>query len=235
MRTHSIYAGFLVHAHGRGADGRALPLPAWALPVSLTPLGSTHVTFSHWTALIWVAWGLALRRAGGQSLALLAAAVGRAPSPSSVTHILGVRPMSTARRPKSWLLCALVLTAAAAGCAKGMTTMTGAAGSGARRAGGNDGDRGQRRRSGHVRRGSPPRRYTFRGTRSSTRRARRSACWASTARAANTCARRRRRVSTCSTAPTGPSTIDGMNDWHINTVRLPLNESCWLGHQRRAA
>jgi hypothetical protein len=28
---------------------------------------------------------------------------------------------------------------------------------------------------------------------------------------------------------TGPSTINGMKAWHINTVRLPLNESCWLG------
>lgn len=28
---------------------------------------------------------------------------------------------------------------------------------------------------------------------------------------------------------TGPSTINGMKAWRINTVRLPLNESCWLG------
>ena len=26
----------------------------------------------------------------------------------------------------------------------------------------------------------------------------------------------------------------GMKDWHINTVRLPLNESCWLGINGRA-
>jgi hypothetical protein len=29
--------------------------------------------------------------------------------------------------------------------------------------------------------------------------------------------------------PTGPNTIAAMKTWHINTVRLPLNESCWLG------
>ncbi len=28
--------------------------------------------------------------------------------------------------------------------------------------------------------------------------------------------------------PTGPNTITAMKSWHINTVRLPLNESCWL-------
>jgi endoglucanase len=28
---------------------------------------------------------------------------------------------------------------------------------------------------------------------------------------------------------TGPSSIAAMKSWHINTVRLPLNESCWLG------
>jgi hypothetical protein len=29
--------------------------------------------------------------------------------------------------------------------------------------------------------------------------------------------------------PTDDATIDAMLAWHINTVRLPLNESCWLG------
>jgi hypothetical protein len=29
--------------------------------------------------------------------------------------------------------------------------------------------------------------------------------------------------------PTDERTIDAMLAWHINTVRLPLNESCWLG------
>jgi hypothetical protein len=29
--------------------------------------------------------------------------------------------------------------------------------------------------------------------------------------------------------PTDDATIDAMLTWHINTVRLPLNESCWLG------
>ncbi len=28
---------------------------------------------------------------------------------------------------------------------------------------------------------------------------------------------------------TGPNSITGMLTWNINTVRLPLNESCWLG------
>ena len=28
---------------------------------------------------------------------------------------------------------------------------------------------------------------------------------------------------------TGPSSIAALKTWHINTVRLPLNESCWLG------
>ena len=28
---------------------------------------------------------------------------------------------------------------------------------------------------------------------------------------------------------TGPNSITAMKSWHINTVRLPINESCWLG------
>lgn len=29
--------------------------------------------------------------------------------------------------------------------------------------------------------------------------------------------------------PTDPASIEAMKSWHINAVRLPLNESCWLG------
>jgi endoglucanase len=29
--------------------------------------------------------------------------------------------------------------------------------------------------------------------------------------------------------PTGPNTIQALLDWHVNAVRLPLNEQCWLG------
>lgn len=29
--------------------------------------------------------------------------------------------------------------------------------------------------------------------------------------------------------PTGPSSIAAMLSWHINAVRIPLNEQCWLG------
>lgn len=29
--------------------------------------------------------------------------------------------------------------------------------------------------------------------------------------------------------PTGPSSIVAMQSWHINSVRIPLNEACWLG------
>lgn len=29
--------------------------------------------------------------------------------------------------------------------------------------------------------------------------------------------------------PTGPASITALRSWHINAVRIPLNESCWLG------
>jgi endoglucanase len=29
--------------------------------------------------------------------------------------------------------------------------------------------------------------------------------------------------------PTGPATVAAMAEWHIDAVRLPLNEDCWLG------
>jgi membrane protease YdiL (CAAX protease family) len=60
MRTHSIYAGFLVHATVAVLNDVLALYRRGSLPVSLTPLGSTHFTFSHWTSLIWAAWGLAL-------------------------------------------------------------------------------------------------------------------------------------------------------------------------------
>src|SRR5687767_13563476 len=60
MRTHSIYAGFLVHATVAVLNDVLALYQRGALPVLLTPLGSTRLTFSHWTTLIWVAWGLAL-------------------------------------------------------------------------------------------------------------------------------------------------------------------------------
>ncbi|HEX5713235.1 MAG TPA: glycoside hydrolase family 5 protein [Solirubrobacterales bacterium] len=30
--------------------------------------------------------------------------------------------------------------------------------------------------------------------------------------------------------PTDAASIEAMKSWHINVVRVPLNESCWLGH-----
>ncbi len=60
MRTHSIYAGFLVHATVAVLNDVLALYRRGALPVSLTPLGSRHFTFSHWPSLIWGAWGLAL-------------------------------------------------------------------------------------------------------------------------------------------------------------------------------
>ena len=29
--------------------------------------------------------------------------------------------------------------------------------------------------------------------------------------------------------PTDDEAIDVMKEWHINVVRIPLNEACWLG------
>jgi membrane protease YdiL (CAAX protease family) len=59
MRTRSIYAGFLVH--GTVAvlmDVLSLSCQN-ALPVLLAPGSTRHVTFMHWSALIWIAWALA--------------------------------------------------------------------------------------------------------------------------------------------------------------------------------
>jgi membrane protease YdiL (CAAX protease family) len=60
MRTRSIYAGFLVHwTVAVLMDVLALEHRA-GLPELLTPSSTRHVTFLHWRALIWIAWGLAL-------------------------------------------------------------------------------------------------------------------------------------------------------------------------------
>ncbi len=60
MRTRSIYAGFLVH----GTVAILMDVVSLdhrnALPTLLTPTSSRHVTFMHWTSLIWIAWALAL-------------------------------------------------------------------------------------------------------------------------------------------------------------------------------
>jgi membrane protease YdiL (CAAX protease family) len=69
MRTRSIYAGFLVH----GTVAVLMDVLALdrrhALPSALTPGSKLHLTFTHWTSLIWIAWSL--------SLAVLAVKLGR--------------------------------------------------------------------------------------------------------------------------------------------------------------
>jgi hypothetical protein len=37
------------------------------------------------------------------------------------------------------------------------------------------------------------------------------------------------RSGKCWTIPTDPQLVNAMAAWHINTVRIPLNEDCWLG------
>ena len=59
MRTHSIYAGFLVHSTVAVLMDVLSLYKRAALPVLLTPLSGTRLKFSHWYALIWLAWGLA--------------------------------------------------------------------------------------------------------------------------------------------------------------------------------
>jgi len=60
MRTRSIYAGFLVHATVAVLmDVLALERRN-GLPIRLTPGSRTLVEFTHWTAVIWVAWAIAL-------------------------------------------------------------------------------------------------------------------------------------------------------------------------------
>ncbi|HVZ74740.1 MAG TPA: CPBP family intramembrane glutamic endopeptidase [Polyangia bacterium] len=60
MRTRSIYAGFLVHVTVAILMDVVSLNHRDALPTLLTPTSSRHITFLHWTALIWIAWGLAL-------------------------------------------------------------------------------------------------------------------------------------------------------------------------------
>jgi membrane protease YdiL (CAAX protease family) len=60
MRTRSIYAGFLVHGTVAVLMDVLSLYRRNALPVLWAPGSSRHVTFLHWGALIWIAWGLAL-------------------------------------------------------------------------------------------------------------------------------------------------------------------------------
>jgi membrane protease YdiL (CAAX protease family) len=60
MRTHSIYAGFLVHATvAVTMDILALDR-RHGLPTLLAPGSSTHFVFLHWRAVIWIGWAIAL-------------------------------------------------------------------------------------------------------------------------------------------------------------------------------
>src|SRR5688572_22386233 len=131
--------------------------------------------------------------------------------------------MSTARRSKSWLLCALVVTAAAAGCGKGNEMTTGAAGSG-----GSTGAAGTG--------GATNMWATFAAKALRVQGNRIVDAGGATFRMLGV--NRAGSEYMCSPpttgqyvfdGSTGPSTINGMKAWHINTVRLPLNESCWLG------
>jgi len=49
-----------------------------------------------------------------------------------------------------------------------------------------------------------------------------SSCAAWTASAASTCARKGR-------GPSDDRSVRAIAAWHVDVVRLPLNESCWLG------
>jgi membrane protease YdiL (CAAX protease family) len=60
MRTRSIYAGFLVHATVAVLMDILALERRKALPMLLTPGGSRHFEFTHWSAVIWIAWALAL-------------------------------------------------------------------------------------------------------------------------------------------------------------------------------
>ena len=130
--------------------------------------------------------------------------------------------MSTARRPKSWPLCALVLAAAAVGCAKG-NEATGAAGSG--------GSTGAAGSGGGF---NPYASYAAKALHAQGNKI------VDTTGATVRLLGVNRSGSEYMCVPptsgsyvfdgaTGPSTIAGMKAWHINTVRLPLTESCWLG------
>jgi hypothetical protein len=60
MRTHSIYAGFLVHATVAVLMDILALTQRKALPELLTPTSSTRIIFRQWQAVIWIAWALAL-------------------------------------------------------------------------------------------------------------------------------------------------------------------------------
>jgi membrane protease YdiL (CAAX protease family) len=57
MRTRSIYAGFLTHATVALLMDVLALYRRGSLPVLLTPLSTRHITFLHWGALFWLAWG----------------------------------------------------------------------------------------------------------------------------------------------------------------------------------
>jgi len=60
MRTHSIYAGFLVHATVAVLNDVLALSRRGALPELLSPSSSTRLIFKHWQSVIWIAWALAL-------------------------------------------------------------------------------------------------------------------------------------------------------------------------------
>jgi len=60
MRTHSIYAGFLVHATVAVLMDILALSQRKALPELLTPASSTRLIFRQWHSVIWIAWALAL-------------------------------------------------------------------------------------------------------------------------------------------------------------------------------
>jgi membrane protease YdiL (CAAX protease family) len=60
MRTRSIYAGFLVHATVAVLMDVLALEQRKMLPVLLVPGGTRHFEFTHWTAVIWIAWAFAL-------------------------------------------------------------------------------------------------------------------------------------------------------------------------------
>jgi membrane protease YdiL (CAAX protease family) len=59
MRTRSIYAGFLVHGTVAILMDVLSLYRQNALPVLLSPTSTRHITFLHWSSLIWIAWALA--------------------------------------------------------------------------------------------------------------------------------------------------------------------------------
>jgi len=67
MRTRSIYAGFLVHSTVAVLMDVMSLYRRGALPVLMRPDSTRHVTFLHWGALIWIAWGLAFAVLAGKS------------------------------------------------------------------------------------------------------------------------------------------------------------------------